>query len=122
MSLITDLRAELGSAYLQQQVGRLARITALAAGAQLTALGTGHLDRTALTAAAVGIAETVYRQVVPVAGWGPLARALAERLHLIAPAVPAPAPAPVTLVPPVVADPAPGSAPIVDGSGPGGAA
>jgi hypothetical protein len=82
MSLITDLRAELGSAHLQQQVGRLLRVTALALAAQVTALGSGHLDRSALTAIAVGAAETVYRQVVPVAGWGPLARALAARLRL----------------------------------------
>jgi hypothetical protein len=128
MSLITELRAELDSAHLRQQAGRILRITAVAAVAQVTALGTAHLDRTALTAAAVGVVEAVYRQVVPVTGWGPLVRALAGRLHLpggtAAAPLQAPPAAPVTLVPPATTQPTTAVAPTTDGpvSAPGSGA
>lgn len=83
MSLITEIRDDLHSAHLRAQVGRVARITALALAAQMTALGTAHLDRQALVGVGVGALEAVYRQLVPTVGWSAAARAIADRLHLL---------------------------------------
>lgn len=116
MSLIDEVRTELGSAHLREQVGRVLRISALALAAQVTALGSSHLDRAALASAAVGATEAVYRQFAPTVSWSVVGRALASRLHLPGGTAPAQI-APPTAVTPVSAVP-----PAVDGPGAGGAA
>ncbi len=104
MSLVDQIKTDLASAHVRQQAGRFVRLTAIAFGAQLAAIGTGHLDRSALIGAAVGAVEAAYRQWAPVVPW----TALAERLHLLG-AVQAAA---VPPVPPAVVTP-PTPAPVV---------
>lgn len=48
-----------------QQVGRAARIFAFAAIAQIGAMGTDHLDRSALISVALAALEVTYRQLWP---------------------------------------------------------
>lgn len=90
-NLVTQLQAELASAHVRQQAARFTRLTVIAVGAQLAALGTAHLTRDALAGLAVGALEAAYRQWAPVVPW----QTLAERLHLVAAAT-APAVSPVT--------------------------
>ena len=79
-NIVNEFRAELASAHLQAQVGRFVRLAVVTFGAQLAALGTGHLSRDALAGVAVGAVEAAYRQWAPVVPWA----AIAARLHLLA--------------------------------------
>lgn len=79
MTLINQLKADLASAHVRQQAGRFTRLTLVAFGAQLAAVGTGHLSRDALAGLAVGALEAAYRQWAPVVPW----RLVAQRLHLL---------------------------------------
>ncbi|WP_034090444.1 hypothetical protein [Streptacidiphilus albus] len=93
-NIVNEFRAELASAHLQAQVGRFVRLAVVTFGAQLAALGTGHLSRDALAGVAVGAVEAAYRQWAPVVPWA----AIAARLHLLAaqqPSAVAPTPASV---------------------------
>ena len=79
MFIVDQLKKDLASAHVRQQAARVVRLFVFAFASQLAALGTGHLDRTALLSLVVGAAEAVYRQIAPVVPWA----ALAERLHLL---------------------------------------
>lgn len=70
-SLVREFEREVRSAHVRQQVGRFVRLVVVAFVAQLAAVGTGHLGRAAVVAAAVGAVEAAYRQwavVVPLVG------------------------------------------------------
>jgi len=90
MSLIDQIKADLASAHLLQQAGRFARLTGVTFAAQVAALGSDHLGRSAILGAAVGAVETAYRQAAPVVPWKQIAEHLGERLHLLPAAAPAP--------------------------------
>lgn len=106
MFLVDQIKADLASAHVRQQAGRFVRLTVVAFGAQIAAIGSGHLGRDALIGAAVGAVEAAYRQWAQVVPWAQLG----ERLHLVGgvqvPAGPAPVVSPAApTVTAVVSDP-----------------
>lgn len=58
--------ARVSGSHTKEQVLRFARLFALAMIAQLAAIDLTHIGRSVLISAAVGAAEVVIRQVVPV--------------------------------------------------------
>jgi hypothetical protein len=98
MSVVDQLKKDLGSAHVRQQAARVLRLFVFAFVSQLAALGTDHIDRKVLLSVAVGALEAVYRQFAPVVPWA----SLADRLHLmnfVQSNVPAPGAAPATVTP-----------------------
>jgi len=79
-SILNEIKTELASTHARAQAGRFVRLAVVAFGAQLAALGTGHLTRDALAGVAVGAVEAAYRQWAPVVPWGQVA----AKLHLVA--------------------------------------
>lgn len=58
---------DLMGVHTREQVWRIFRLTAVAFGAQLAALGPAHMTRDALIGAGIAAAEAVYRQITPAA-------------------------------------------------------
>ncbi|MFI9271909.1 hypothetical protein ACIGXM_14480 [Kitasatospora sp. NPDC052896] len=103
MTLVDQVKADLKSAHLQEQAGRVVRLTTVAFGAQLVTLGTDHLGWKAVAGAAVGAIEAAYRQWAPTIPWA----AVAARLHVLdalRPAASSPAPAPTNTTNPPTAN------------------
>ena len=73
MSFVDQLKSDLKGLHVQAQVVRFVRLAGVAFVAQLGVLGSSHVSREMLVAAAVGAVETAVRQVWPVVPWKALA-------------------------------------------------